>query len=176
VGRTSIADAGGGGGWSIGSARTASSWGHVDPALSGPNVGHDVGLASRASDPQALARSLELGRVTTLVCGLDRYRRILVAVAVSPVVWLAFRRTSIGRLKAAAWIAIWGMFISALEHAYFGITGAMDSFVPIGPRPGSHAHGPGLLADCGRRARLGYGDPPPGGAAARSGSSCSGCW
>lgn len=49
------------------------------------------------------------------------------AVAVSPVVVLALRRTAIGRLNAAAWIAIWGLFIPAAEHAYFGITGALDA-------------------------------------------------
>jgi hypothetical protein len=52
------------------------------------------------------------------------------AVAVSPVVLLALRRTAIGRLNAAAWIAIWGLLIPAFEHTYFGIVGALDSFAP----------------------------------------------
>lgn len=49
------------------------------------------------------------------------------AGAVSPVVVLALRRTAIGRLNAAAWIAIWGLFLPAVEHAYFGIAGAVDA-------------------------------------------------
>lgn len=49
------------------------------------------------------------------------------AVGVSPVVVLALRRAKIGRLNAAAWIAIWGLGIPALEHAYFGIAGAVDA-------------------------------------------------
>jgi hypothetical protein len=52
------------------------------------------------------------------------------AVAVSPVVVLALRRTAIGRLNAAAWIAMWGLLIPAFEHTYFGIVGALDSFAP----------------------------------------------
>jgi hypothetical protein len=52
------------------------------------------------------------------------------AVVVSPVVVLALRRQAIGPLNAAAWIAMWGLFIPAVEHTYFGITGALDSFVP----------------------------------------------
>ncbi len=43
---------------------------------------------------------------------------------------LALRRTAIGRLNAAAWIAMWGFLIPAFEHTYFGIVGALDSFAP----------------------------------------------
>jgi hypothetical protein len=52
------------------------------------------------------------------------------AVTVSPVVVLTLRRTAIGRLNAAAWIAIWGLLIPAVEHAYFGIAGAVDALAP----------------------------------------------
>ena len=50
-------------------------------------------------------------------------------VAVSPVVVLALRRTAMGRLNAAAWIAVWGLFLPAVEHGFFGIAGAMDALV-----------------------------------------------
>jgi len=52
------------------------------------------------------------------------------AVTVLPVVVLALRRTAIGRLNAAAWIAMWGLLIPAVEHGYFGITGAVDALAP----------------------------------------------
>ena len=49
------------------------------------------------------------------------------AVAVAPVVVLTLRRTAMGSLNAAAWIAIWGLAIPVLEHSYFGITeGAVE--------------------------------------------------
>ena len=51
------------------------------------------------------------------------------AVAMSPVVVLALRRTAIGRLNAAAWIAVWGLLIPTVEHASFGIAGAVDALV-----------------------------------------------
>lgn len=44
-----------------------------------------------------------------------------------PVVVLALRRTAIGRLNAAAWIAIWGLLFPAGEHAYFGIAEGVDA-------------------------------------------------
>jgi hypothetical protein len=49
------------------------------------------------------------------------------AVTVSPVVVLTLRRNVIGRLNAAAWIAVWGLLIPAVEHVYFGITEALDA-------------------------------------------------
>jgi hypothetical protein len=52
------------------------------------------------------------------------------AFTVSPVVVLALRRKAIGRLNAAAWIAMWGLFIPAVEHGYFGMIGAVDSLAP----------------------------------------------
>lgn len=44
------------------------------------------------------------------------------AVAVTPVVVLTLRRSAMGPLNAATWIAIWGLAIPVLEHSYFGIT------------------------------------------------------
>jgi hypothetical protein len=43
---------------------------------------------------------------------------------------LALRRRALGRLNAAAWIAMWGLLIPAVEHAYFGIAGAVDALAP----------------------------------------------
>ena len=34
-----------------------------------------------------------------------------------------------GPLNAAAWIAVWGLFLPAVEHGYFGIAGGMDALV-----------------------------------------------
>lgn len=47
---------------------------------------------------------------------------IAFAVALGPVVVLTLRRTAMGPLNAAAWIAIWGLVIPVVEHSYFGIT------------------------------------------------------
>ncbi|HSJ50078.1 MAG TPA: hypothetical protein VLA90_02160 [Actinomycetota bacterium] len=59
------------------------------------------------------------------------------AVAVSPAVVLALRRTTVGPLNAAAWIAIWGLFIPVFEHSYFGITEGLDALTS---RPHARVH------------------------------------
>lgn len=47
---------------------------------------------------------------------------IAFAVAMTPVLLLALRRTAIGRLNAAAWIVAWGLLMAVVEHTYFGIS------------------------------------------------------
>lgn len=44
------------------------------------------------------------------------------AVAMTPVVVLALRRTAMGPLNAAGWIVAWGLLIAVVEHSYFGIS------------------------------------------------------